>query len=33
MNSLYDILDAIENVRDDVRGLVSDIMNISNGLF
>lgn len=33
MNRLYDILDAIENIRDDVKGLVSDIINVSNGLF
>lgn len=31
--SIYEILDCIENVRDDIRGLVSDIINVSNGLF
>lgn len=31
--SIYEILDTIEDIRDDIRGLVSDIINVSNGLF
>lgn len=31
--SIYEILDTIDDIRDDIRGLVSDILNVSNGLF